>query len=93
MPPGAISPSIMFSMVRPPPNEVYEEWNEFTAPVEVSVVAAPKVAEFSTPKRVSVPSVAAPAAAGTVLPPPRPLLRFSRTMLASAMMLIAARIA
>jgi len=39
-----------------------------SAPVEVSVVAAAKVDDGSTPKRVSVPSVAAPTACGTVPP-------------------------
>ena len=45
-PPGATSPSIMLTIGIMPPSAVYESWNEFTAPVEVSVVAAAKVAEF-----------------------------------------------
>ena len=49
-----------------PPSAVYESWNESTAPVDVSVVAAAKVAEWGTPNRGSVPSVAAPTACGTV---------------------------
>ena len=38
MPPGATSPSIMFSSVIAPPRLVYESWKQSTAPVEVSVV-------------------------------------------------------
>ncbi len=56
----------MSTIVTAPPSGVYESWNESTAPVDVSVVALANVAEFSTPKRVSVPSVAAPTACGTV---------------------------
>ena len=52
--------------VTAPPSDVYESWNESTAPVDVSVVVLAKVAEFSTPNLVSVPSVAAPTAVGTV---------------------------
>ncbi|GAA2307723.1 hypothetical protein SVIO_029920 [Streptomyces violaceusniger] len=46
----------------PPPRPVKEEWKESTAPVEVSVVDTPKSAEAPTPKRVSLPSIAPPAA-------------------------------
>jgi hypothetical protein len=49
-----------------PPRAVYESWKEFTAPVEVSVVAEAKVADWEIPNRISVPSVAAPTAVGTV---------------------------
>ena len=66
VPPGATSPSIMFTIGMPPPSAVYESWNESTEPVDVSVVDAAKVAELSTPNRCSVPSVAAPTAVGTV---------------------------
>src|SRR5258706_4718849 len=68
VPPGATSPSIMFSIVTVPPSAVYESWNESTAPVDVNVVAAANVADCGTPNRVSVPSVAAPTAVGTVPP-------------------------
>ncbi len=61
-PPGAISPSIMPSSVRPPPKPVYEEWKESTAPVDVSVVATAKIDEPPTPNRCSLPSIAPPAA-------------------------------
>lgn len=60
-PPGAISPSIMPSMVMPPPSPVYEEWKESTAPVEVRVVDTAKIAEAPIPNRVSLPSIAPPA--------------------------------
>src|SRR6478672_9311518 len=65
-PPGATSPSIMLNIVIMPPNGVNESWKEFTAPVLVSVVEAAKVAESETPKRISLPSIAAPTACGTV---------------------------
>ena len=39
-PPGAISPSAMSISVIAPPNGVSESWNQFTAPVEVTVVDA-----------------------------------------------------
>ena len=81
-PPGATSPSIMLTIGIMPPSAVYESWNEFTAPVEVSVVAAAKVAEFDTPNRISLPSIAAPTACGTV---PRPA---SSNTLVSAMLAI-----
>ena len=45
----------------PPPRPVNEEWKEFTAPVEVSVVDTAKIDEAPTPKRVSLPSIAPPA--------------------------------
>ncbi len=62
VPPGAISPSIMLKIVRPPPKGVYESWKEFTAPVDVSVVEAAKRPEAAMPNRCSLPSIAAPAA-------------------------------
>jgi hypothetical protein len=65
-PPGATSPSAIFRMRLAPPRLVYESWNESTDPVDVPVVAVANKAEFGTPKRVSVPSVAAPTASGTV---------------------------
>ena len=71
---------------------MYESWNESTAPVEVSVVALAKVADCSTPNRVSVPSLAAPTACGTV-PGCTPCTTLSTTMLPIAMIAIAATIA
>ena len=62
MPPGAISPSIMLTIGTPPPSGVNESCIESTAPVEVRVVAFAKSAEEGTPKRTSLPSIAAPAA-------------------------------
>ena len=61
-PPGTISPSIMLTMTVPPPAAVRESWDAFTAPVDVPVVATAKSAEAHSPKRVSLPSIAAPAA-------------------------------
>src|SRR5262249_37526129 len=66
VPPGATSPSIMLTSSTAPPRLVYESWKESTDPVEVSVVELANSAEFGTPNRVSVPSVAAPTATGTV---------------------------
>src|ERR1700749_4012897 len=37
-PPGTTSPSMMSNSAMPPPNAVNESWNEFTAPVLVTVV-------------------------------------------------------
>ena len=62
MPPGAISPNIMFRIGTPPPSGVNESCIESTAPVDVRVVAFAKSAEDGTPKRTSLPSIAAPAA-------------------------------
>ena len=53
-------------MVSPPPSEVNESWNEFTAPVEVPVVEVANSADAGTPKRVSLPSIEAPARLGAV---------------------------
>ena len=92
VPPGATSPSIMFRIGTPPPSDVYESWNESTAPVDVNVVAPANVADCTTPNRVSVPSVAAPTAWGTV-PPWKPCSRLMTTTLPIAMIAIAARIA
>ena len=91
-PPGATSPSIMLTIGIMPPSAVYESWNELTAPVEVSVVAAAKVAEFDTPNRISLPSIAAPTACGTV-PRPASSKTLVSAMLAMARMPITARIA
>ena len=66
VPPGAISPSIMLNSSVAPPMDVYESWNESTAPVDVTVVAVANAADCGTPKRASVPSLAAPTACGTV---------------------------
>src|SRR5215470_7320325 len=67
-PPGATSPSIILMIGSIPPSAVYESWNESTDPVEVSVVDAANVAESGTPNRISLPSIAAPTACGTVPP-------------------------
>jgi hypothetical protein len=92
VPPGATSPSIMLMIGIMPPSAVYESWKESTAPVEVSVVAAANAAELGTPNRVSLPSVAAPTARGTV-----PSWAVSKPIvsatLARAMTAMAARIA
>ena len=61
-PPGTISPSIMLTRTVPPPVAVSESWDALTAPVDVPVVATAKSAEAHSPKRVSLPSIAAPAA-------------------------------
>ena len=66
VPPGAISPSIMFSSSVAPARLVYESWKLSTAPVDVKVVAEANTAELGTPKRCSVPSRAEPTAVGTV---------------------------
>src|SRR5262245_42696661 len=92
VPPGATSPSIMLNIVMPPPSAVYESWNESTDPVLVSVVDEANVAELNTPNRDSVPSVAAPAAAGTV-PGWVPCSTLIMMILPSAMTAIAATIA
>ncbi len=76
-------------MATPPPSAVYESWNESTEPVDVNVVALAKVAESSTPNRVSTPSLAAPTACGTV-PACTPCSTFSATMLPTAIRAIAA---
>jgi hypothetical protein len=75
-----------------PPNAVYESWKELTAPVEVSVVDAAKVAESETPKRTSLPSIAAPMACGTV-PLPASSNPFVNKMLATASSPMTARMA
>jgi hypothetical protein len=92
VPPGATSPSIMLKIVMPPPRAVYESWKESTDPVEVSVVPSANTAEFSTPKRCSVPSLAEPTAVGTV-PLWTPCRALIATRLPIAMMAIAATIA
>src|SRR5215467_14611896 len=61
-PPGTTSPIIMLNSAMPPPNGVNESWNEFTAPVEVTVVDAANSDEPGMPKATFLPSIAAPAA-------------------------------
>jgi hypothetical protein len=51
----------MSNIAMPPPCGVRLSCIESTAPVEVSVVAAPNSAPAASPKRVSLPSMAAPA--------------------------------
>ena len=92
VPPGATSPSIMFSSSTPPPSAVYESWNESTDPVDVRVVADANVPELNTPNRDSVPSVAAPTAVGTV-PGWAPCSMLIMIMLPTAMITMAATMA
>ena len=61
-PPGTISPSIMLTSTVPPPAGVRESWDALTAPVDVPVVATANSADAHSPNRVSLPSIAAPAA-------------------------------
>ena len=56
----------MLKSSSPPPTPVYEEWNELTAPVDVPVVDTANSAEAHSPKRVSLPSMEAPAACSAV---------------------------
>src|SRR5664279_1460209 len=56
----------MLKIANPPPNAVNEEWNESTAPVEVPVVEVANSADAGTPKRVSLPSMDAPASFSAV---------------------------
>ncbi len=61
-PPGAISPSSMFSSTAPPPSGDILSCAEFTAPVLVPVVATANSADPGIPKRTSLPSIIDPAA-------------------------------
>src|SRR5215472_1055503 len=61
-PPGITSPVIMLNSKVPPPNAVYESWNEFTAPVDVTVVDAANSDDPGMPNTTFFPSIAAPAA-------------------------------
>src|SRR4249919_1207125 len=56
----------MWKMASPPPSAEKEEWNELTAPVEVPVVEAANRADAASPKRVSLPSMDAPASRSAV---------------------------
>lgn len=76
----------------PPPKAVKEEWKESTAPVEVRVVATEKIEEAPTPKRVSLPSMAAPAASRAG-PPWANSVHIISAVKPSQMMPIAARTA
>jgi hypothetical protein len=60
----------MLSIVTAPPKAVKLSCIELTAPVEVSVDADPNSADQMTPKRVSLPSIAPPAAWGAAPAPP-----------------------
>src|SRR5262244_3213876 len=60
-PPGTISPIIMLNSATPPPNGVNESWNEFTAPVDVTVVDAANSDDAGMPNATFLPSIAAPA--------------------------------
>src|SRR5664279_3992968 len=55
----------MLKIATPPPPAVNESCIELTAPVDVDVVDAANSALAAAPKRVSLPSIAAPAACGT----------------------------
>ena len=66
-PPGTTSPSIMSNSTMPPPNAVNESWNEFTAPVEVTVVDPANRDDPGMPNRTSLPSIA-PCAACRAVP-------------------------
>src|ERR1019366_1466894 len=66
IPPGAISPRAMSNSVMPPPNAVYESWNEFTAPVDVRVVDAAKIDEPGMPNATFLPSMAPRASVGAI---------------------------
>src|SRR5215469_8111032 len=57
-PPGTTSPIIMLNSAMPPPNGVNESWNEFTAPVLVTVVDAANSEQPGVPNLTSVPSAA-----------------------------------
>src|SRR5215471_20054729 len=61
-PPGTTSPIIMLKSAIPPPNGVNESWNEFTAPVDVTVVDAANSDDPGMPNATFLPSIAAPAA-------------------------------
>ena len=65
-PPGAISPSAMSNSAMPPPNAVNESWNEFTEPVEVTVVEAANSEEPGVPKATFLPSMAPCASCGAI---------------------------
>ena len=52
----------MLKISAPPPRLVNESWNELTAPVDVPVVETANSADAHSPNRVSLPSMAAPAA-------------------------------
>src|ERR1035438_10508155 len=77
-PPGAISPRAMSNRAMPPPNGVNESWNEFTAPVDVTVVEAANSEEPDVPNATFLPSIApcaswgatpAPCASKKLMPP------------------------
>ena len=51
----------MLNSARPPPYAVNESCIALTAPVDVPVVAEANTADIGTPKRTSLPSMAAPA--------------------------------
>ena len=82
-PPGEISPSIMCSIGTSPPAGVNESCMQFTAPVEVPVVAPAYRPQAAAPNRTSLPSMfppdwvvdsdwSAPAAVSRGLPVSRP---------------------
>src|ERR1039457_3003390 len=77
-PPRALSPRAMSNRAMPPPNGVNESWNEFTAPVDVTVVEAANSEEPDVPNATFLPSIApcaswgatpAPCASKKLMPP------------------------
>src|SRR5215475_7161815 len=78
-PPGTTSPIIMLNSATPPPNGVNESWNEFTAPVEVTVVDAANSDDAGMPNATFLPSIAAPAALAAT-----PECWFSKTLIKAA---------
>src|ERR1700733_4944355 len=79
-PPGAISPRAMSNRAMPPPNGVNESWNEFTAPVEVTVVDAANREDPGVPNLTSLPSNA-PGASTTAVPGVAPLCMVSNRLM------------
>src|SRR5450759_2572429 len=66
-PPGDTSPSIMLSIAMPPDSGCSDSCMEFTAPVDVPVVAEAKIADHAGPKRCSLPSMLPPAASSQTI--------------------------
>ena len=60
-PPKITSPSCISHIGAKPPSGVKESCIELTEPLEAAVVAVAQSAEFTTPKRVSLPSMLPPA--------------------------------
>ena len=80
-PPGETSPSIMLSIMRPPPRGLIESCIMLTPPVEVPVVAVPNSTDPTMPKRCSLPSIE-PSAPLVSAQMPRPALRVNSAPMA-----------